>query len=243
MSWFKTSDGYELFFNRDEIKTRQRAGVPVIYSENGVEIASPTDADAGGTWISVNHFGITFCLLNHYEKEQVVSHVEWISRGNIIRNLAIYSSLLNVGNSFSLLDLRQYKPFHLYVLDHYGKSIFFTWDGQKVAKEYDIISPKSSSSYKSEAVKKARKQLFFNKQLNLSTDRQAYLDFHKSHEPDKSAYSVCMHRDDASSVSFCHIVVDGQKVTFAYADGPLCDVELSTPIEIKRVDVIADNAA
>lgn len=243
MSWFKTIDGYELFFNRDEIKTRRRAEVPTIYSDSNVKIASPTDTDAGGTWISANHYGITFCLLNHYEKEQLIRHTDWMSRGDIIRRLAIHSSLPNVENNFSLIDLGQYKPFRLYVLDRSGKSVFFTWDGQKVLKEYDIITPRSSSSYKPEMVRKARKNLFLSKKLSESKDRQAYIDFHKSHEPGKSAYSVCMHRDNASTVSFSHIVVDAQRVAFAYADGSPCEAELSAPLEMKRIDVLADNAA
>lgn len=243
MSWFKTDDGYELFFNRDEINTRRRAEVPVIYREKNVAIVSPTDADAGGTWISVNHFGITLCLLNHYEKEQMIHHTDWMSRGNIIRRLAIYSSLSDIEINFLLLELTQYKPFRLYVLDQFGKSIFFTWDGQIMTKEYDLVKPRSSSSYKPEQVRSARKQLFLDKQLNSSTDRKAYLDFHKSHEPSRSAYSVCMHRDNASSVSLSHIVVDAQAVAFSYADGSPCEEPLSAPLEMKRVNVPATNAA
>ena len=243
MSWFKTVDGYELFFNRDEIKTRRRAEVPVIYNDNDVQIASPTDADAGGTWISANHFGITLCLLNHYEKEQLIRHTDWMSRGDIIRRLAVHSSLTNIEESFSSIDLGQYKPFRLYVLDRLGKSVFFTWDGQTMLKEYDIITPRSSSSYKPEMVRKARKNLFLSKKLSESKDREAYLDFHRSHEPGRSAYSVCMHRDNASTVSLSHIIVDADTVAFSYADGSPCQAELLKLLEMKRIDVIADSAA
>lgn len=243
VSWFKTPQGYELFFNRDEIKTRRRAQKPVIYDDRGTTIISPTDTDAGGTWISTNHFGLTLCLLNHYEKEQFIPHTDWLSRGDIIRHLVAYKSLAKIENEFAKLDLAQFKPFRLYVLNRQGRSVFFTWDGQQMEKEYDIDSPRSSSSFKPEKVKQTRKQLYITKQLLDSTDRQAYIDFHTSHEPGKSAYSVCMHRDNASSVSFSHIVVDAQKVRFAYADGSPCEVPLGIPLEVQIVDAIATNAA
>ncbi len=243
MSWFKTEDGYELFFNRDEHKTRRRADIPVLTTQSGVDVISPTDTDAGGTWVSVNHFGLSLCLLNHYEKEQRIPHIDWISRGGIIRSLATHASLSVIEYTFAQIDLNEYKPFRLFALDAQGKSVFFTWDGETTTKEFDIVTPRSSSSFEPEKVRAGRKQQFVSQGLHESTDRVFFLAFHCSHDPSASAYSVCMHRDDANSVSLSHIVVNKQEVTFAYADGAPCKAELSQPIGVPLRTSIKHDAA
>jgi len=43
MTWFTKEDGYELFFNRDERKSRRRAQLPTVQQHvNGIEYISPT---------------------------------------------------------------------------------------------------------------------------------------------------------------------------------------------------------
>lgn len=237
LSWFKTENGYELFFNRDELKKRRRAELPEVLIEEGVEIISPTDADAGGTWISVNQFGLSFCLLNHYEKEQLIPHTDWLSRGEIIRSLANSSVLENIEAQFDALNLTKYKPFRLFIIDAQGHSYFYTWDGSVSTMEKDIVTPRSSSSFEPEKVRKTRKLLFKKLDLNESTSRNSYCDFHTSHAPEKSAHSVCMHRDNANTVSFSHIIVSKACVSFAYADGQPCQVKLGDALMIQRVKV------
>jgi len=242
MSWFKTEEGYELFFNRDEQKKRRRAILPEVYTDAAVQVISPTDADAGGTWISVNEFGLSFCLLNHYEKEQLIPHTDWVSRGEIIRTLARFTDLDSVVRAFSDIDLSKFKPFRLFVLSAEGKSYFYTWDAVELVVEQDIITPRSSSSFEPEKVRTARKVLFKTMGLHESTVREEYLNYHRSHSPSKSPYSVCMHREDASTVSLSHIVVNQQNVSFSYADGSPCEAALDIPLKIDRTVAITDAA-
>lgn len=46
--------------------------------------------------------------------------------------------------------------------------------------------------------------------------------FHASHEPSPSYLSVCMHRDDAHTVSFTHLVATHKQLTMSYVSGCPC---------------------
>jgi len=49
-----------------------------------------------------------------------------------------------------------------------------------------------------------------------------HLAFHASHEPSRGPLSTCMHRDDASTVSFSWIDVDRHGVRFHHVPNPPC---------------------
>jgi hypothetical protein len=49
-------------------------------------------------------------------------------------------------------------------------------------------------------------------------------DFHRSHRPSRSAYSACMHRTDAETISFSRITVEADSIEFHYyPHAPCCD--------------------
>lgn len=66
ITWLTRDNGYELFFNRDELRSRQRAAPPQLHQDSKIRYLAPIDSDAGGTWISANQFGLSLCLLNNY---------------------------------------------------------------------------------------------------------------------------------------------------------------------------------
>jgi hypothetical protein len=51
------------------------------------------------------------------------------------------------------------------------------------------------------------------------------LEFHRSHVPARSAYSACMHRPDAETVSFSRIYVRGRETEFLYSPAAPCNRE------------------
>ena len=237
MTWFKTEQGYELFFNRDEQLSRKRALLPTVYNDAGVDFICPIDADAGGTWIASNQFGVTVCLLNHYQFQQIETYKDWTSRGEIVRSFASVNTMTNAKREFDKLELNQFRAFRLFVIEPSGRNALFVWDGHKARIEYNVKAPKSSSSVDAEAVKAGRIQQFFDAGLDESTQVDDYIDYHSSHRPDRSERSVCMHRADAKTVSFTHISVDAQVVNLAYADGSPCEAKLAPPIRLELVDV------
>ena len=81
-SWLIEADGYELFCNRDESKMRQPAAPPALRERLSVKFLAPADGDFGGSWISVNEFGLSLCLLNFYPA--VTQHASPTSRGLLV---------------------------------------------------------------------------------------------------------------------------------------------------------------
>ena len=238
MTMFVKEDGYELFFNRDERKSRSRAQLPTSRMNDGVQYLSPTDADAGGTWIAVNQFGITVCLLNHYQFEQIETYKKWTSRGEMVRRFATIRSLLEAQELFDSLDLDRYRAFRMFIADHKGDNRLCVWDGHSARVEHNVTIPKSSSSVDAKRVKSVRKNLFADLNLMDSKRVDDYLNYHASHLPNRSKESVCMHREDASTVSLSHVSVSSQGVSFRYADGPPCEADLGPALAMKFVQTI-----
>ncbi len=232
MTWMVKDGGYELFFNRDERVSRSRADLPTIQQVDDVQYLSPTDADAGGTWIAANQFGVTVCLLNHYEFEQIATYKQWTSRGEIVRSFATTENLGGVEQKFMELELDDYRAFRMFVIDRTGNNRLCVWDGHQARIEVDVATPKSSSSIDAKYVKSLRKQLFDELDLNNAKDSVQFIKYHSSHMQNKSTESVCMHRDDANTVSFSHVIVSAESVEFAYADGAPCRASLGKPLRI-----------
>ena len=234
MTWFVNEDGYDLFFNRDERLTRSRALLPTIQahesSEEKLSYISPTDADAGGTWIATNELGITVCLLNHYQFEQIETYKNWISRGEIVRTFSAITELAQAEVMFKRMNLDDYRAFRMFIIEPRGENRLMVWDGHAARIERNVTMPKSSSSVDAKYVKALRKQLFVDLNLDESKSADDYIQYHSSHQPSRSKDSVCMHRDDAQTVSLSHVRVNAVQIAFRYADGSPCEVELSEPV-------------
>ena len=236
MTWFVKDDGYELFFNRDERISRSRADLPTSQHLSGVQYLSPTDSDAGGTWIAANQFGVTVCLLNHYQFEQIETYKNWISRGEIVRQFAVTSNLLDAEAAFNMLDLDDYRAFRMFLIDRHGENRLCVWDGHLARVERNVTTPKSSSSVDAKRVKAMRRNLFEDMNLVESKNVDDYINYHASHMPSRSKESVCMHRADANTVSFSHVSVSTQSVSFRYADGSPCEASLGPALVMKTVE-------
>lgn len=236
MTWFKSRGGYELFFNRDERLSRRRAVLPTVQEFDGVQYISPTDADAGGTWIAVNQFGFTVCLLNHYQFEQIETYKAWTSRGEIVRRFAVTSDLDLAEQRFRELDLEDYRAFRMFIIERNGDNRLCVWDGHAARVEVNVSKPKSSSSVDARHVKTVRKELFEEMKLIESNNSLDYIDYHSSHLPNRSKESVCMHREDAKTVSFSYVCVSSTEVAFRYADGSPCEAELGAALTVDYIE-------
>ena len=51
VSWMLQANGYQLFCNRDEKKTRPIALPPRVHSCAGVQFLAPVDTQSGGSWL------------------------------------------------------------------------------------------------------------------------------------------------------------------------------------------------
>jgi len=232
VSWQFNASGYQLFFNRDELNSRQPALSPEIKNHQNTRVIAPTDTDAGGTWISVNEHGLTLCLLNNYTAQAQMKEKAWVSRGQLVLDLSHASDADSLLALFNAIDLNHYRPFDLLILSLNAHIHQLSWDGSELQLITNPDMPLTSSSFQTEAVINSRRQQFH--QIPDLTDAQLQR-YHASHSPERGAFSVCMHRDNGQTVSFSHISVNQAQVSFDYYDGSPCNAgEVhTTRLEIK----------
>ncbi len=232
-TWLRDDGGYHLFFNRDERRERKRAQPPVRSEAEGVSYLAPRDGDAGGSWLAVNEFGLSVALLNYYQAPVLNSPVAgaFVSRGQLVTALVTAASLAEVDRRLSALDLLAYRPCTLLILVPSSVALF-GWDGTLLRR---LPEPEtrmlSSSGFDAAGAERSRRELLASVAPNSA---DALRRFHASHQPQRGAFSPCMHRHDASTVSFSEVRVTPRRVSFKYADGPPCEAELSPAVELAR---------
>ncbi|REL25477.1 hypothetical protein DXX93_02205 [Thalassotalea euphylliae] len=230
LSWQLEPNGYQVYFNRDEQRSRAIAQPVTFHTE--LCAAYPVDPQGGGTWIALTQAGGCLCLLNNYQAQAVYQPRDAISRGEIILRLlaqinqqAQHSDKIDdLASLIAQLPLARFSPFVLCYFpadlnQQQGQVQHLVWDGKQLSN-LPARNPLTSSGLDFPAVSTARYQ-YFDEIKPQST--QVHLDYHASHQPERSAFSVCMHRADAHTVSFSHIkVVSGKTVVFDYYQGSPC---------------------
>ena len=217
VSWLHQPGGYHLLCNRDEKLTRGAAISPQVIRRGGVRFVAPIDRDGGGTWIAVNEFGLSVCLLN-------AGPTGRRSRGLLVRELAWAESLAECALWLSQLDLRPYGSFTLLMIEPDSPAIVEGWNGAGLStdKNGDARMPLISSSYDPSGVHSARMADFGAHLKGRSPDAADLYWFHRSHGTRASAYSACMHRSDAETVSFSWAVVTPHDIRFLYSPSAPC---------------------
>ncbi|MEM7395559.1 MAG: NRDE family protein [Verrucomicrobiota bacterium] len=207
VTWAQREEGYELFFNRDEQRTRPPAESPALRLIDGVEVLAPLDPPGGGSWLGVNRAGLTCGLLNFYDHAADNRVRQPISRGRLLMSFLAGESLAAVRTRIEAEVLESYRSFILLALEPGAPARAWTWNGQELV-EQPAVPPITTSSFQTEAVVESRRAWY-----RKLTDP---LEFHQSHQPEAGPFSVCMHREDAETVSFSHIVVTSETVTYRY---------------------------
>jgi hypothetical protein len=225
-SWLHLSDGYHLFFNRDEKRSRLPAAPPDLLLHNNVRFLAPRDGNAGGTWIAANQRGVTACLLNGANltgSEAGVGRTK--SRGAILLSCMASPSAATLVAHIANLDLTAWPAFTVVALEPGRPAALLEWSGANLTQQtgFAPVMSVTSSSYDTAAVRSARHAEFLHLTgPSTMPPEEALRTFHRSHCPAPGPYSTCMHRDDAETVSFSHITVTRSGVTFEYHPGPPC---------------------
>ncbi|KXF82395.1 NRDE family protein [Enterovibrio coralii] len=235
VSWILNTRGYDVFFNRDEQKGRAIAIPPSSFSLEGTECLMPLDPDGGGTWIATNQYGLSLCLLNYYQGD--VPELPLISRGLLVKMLAPMASVPEVVATLNSLHMGSYAPFTLLLFapdltSNHGHVIAFQWDGH-VLTQRPSVEPMISSSVAFQEVMLARRQAYKDYMEPTPTIENAWA-FHRSHVPEAGYKSVCMHREDANTVSFTHLSITPCNSQMRYVDGSPCENKKSVTTEITR---------
>jgi hypothetical protein len=235
VSWIHTQDGYQLLCNRDELDTRMRAAAPRSYEVGGVQCVAPTDGDFGGTWISSNEFGLTVALLNRSGKGARATR----SRGSLVRELASARSVEEAQAMVARAWLDSLAGFSLVMLEPGRPAALSEWDGRQLAqmRNAEHRMPLTSSSFDPEGVEASRRAEFASRvQLAHAVSTDVLLEFHQSHgrPANPSAYSTCMHRPGARTVSFTWVDVSASRVSLFYSPAAPCQWEPGETVRLTR---------
>ena len=230
-TWIRNDAGFEVFFNRDELKSRKPALPPSPRVRDGVRFLAPEDGDAGGTWIGVNERGVVLGLANGPVPAPGTGlgadagERAFRSRGLLVLDLLSSAALGEVEERLVAADWRTYRPFALFAIDRDGASRLWGFDGSRLAHRRDGedgVLVLTSSRDAERARRERGRLLDLMVRANGGLDARLLLAFHASHEPER-ALSPCMHREDASTVSFARIRVGRDAATFEYYDAPPCE--------------------
>lgn len=224
VTWLRQPDGYQLLCNRDERHSRQPALGPACNERKGVKYVAPIDGDHGGSWIGVNEFGVSLCLLNRYGDPELVLNSDYTSRGLLLLELLSCAHLVEVKAQVNDVDLRRFRPFNLLALSQSGESALLEWTGSQfsIINDVDRLVPLTSTSLSEPAIAIERRQQFLELTLTRGLNGDSLDAYHRTHLPERGAHSVCMHRAEAATVSFSKITVVQREILFEYESGSPC---------------------
>ena len=242
VSWLFSPSGeeYDLFSNRDESFARRASAAPRRAVIDGVRVLAPEDGEAGGSWISVNDRGLALCLLNLYEAplpDLSGTGLGFVSRGKLVTTLATLPDVAAVEADLAMRPLRKFRPFTLLSLAPGRQVSTLRWDGRDLNSLGDAPPmPLTSSGVDAAGAHRERTALLDRLRGEQGAlTPELLLRFHKSHQPERGAYSPCMHRQDAKTVSLSWIKVGERTISFAYAAGSPCTVPMAAPQKIERL--------
>jgi len=209
---------FELFFNRDEQRSREAAQPPISMEARGLKALFPVDPVGGGTWVGANVRGMVICVLNDYRTKlkEGRENQQLKSRGLLVKESLGCQSISEVEQFVreQVAD-HEYAPFRLLCFDVVGRERrLWWWNQDDLTIEDGFSCPVTSSSWRSEEVEERRKALFDE----LVRDGKETLECYQSHQfLGEKEWSVCMSRELTQTVSLTRVRVDEKNVTFRYA--------------------------
>lgn len=221
VSWLTGPDGYTLCFNRDERFTRAPAVPPALRARDGVRFLAPLDGDAGGTWFSVNEFGLTLGLLNRYGVTSHQPRDNPRSRGLLVLDLASAPTVPDALARLTPYLLSLTQPFTLIIAEPGQPAGVTTWDGGELATVFQAEPGflRTSSSVTEPEVAESRRALFA---ASAPYTAESLAALHRSHVPERGRRSVCMHREDAETQSYSEAIVGRDSVTLRHVPDAPC---------------------
>lgn len=218
LTWLPSPEGgYDLFFNRDELDRRGPEIPPAVRIKDSVRTVAPRDSDHGGTWISLNEFGLTACLLNYYpDPSHSNAHQDaeslFRSRGELPDKVADARALHEVRSRIQKLDLRAYRPFHLVTVAAEGEGLWSRWDGIALIVE-TAPSFLTSSSFRTAEIERIRRERFEAISERSGLGLRA---FHRDQNATPGAESIRMRRPDGRTRSVTEVSVRPGQRRLAY---------------------------
>lgn len=222
ITWRAAPGLREIYFNRDELKTRAAALPPSIrHSTEGNEYIAPHDPDGGGTWLAVNDYGLIVAMLNLYPKNALAVWSPRRSRGLLVQDLMNCRNPIEVSTWLHEENLEYYRPFTLlaFHLD-FPDPLWAEWKNPHFDLRRDASAnmPITGSSYATSEVIASRKQRFKEMLENQGDGDEAEMlrSFHHDTQALDPAHAVFMERSDARTVSYTEVHLDRHRATLRY---------------------------
>lgn len=226
LTFWPRRDGFRLAMNRDEQRRRIPGRPPECFQVGQRRILHPTEP-GGGTWISLNDHGVVFALLNAYSIEtQSTPDAGFRSRGAIILALRDAVACDEASARLQALNLRSTRPFRLFGFFDRGRQIQeWTWNAATVslARHRSVPAAWHSSGYQEPEAQRLRGETVRSRLQDPDAGTLEWLRrLHGSHAPVCGPFSICMHREDAATVSYSEVEVTAAAMTLRHHQGALC---------------------
>ena len=216
--------GYALGMNRDEKLARVKALPPALLQLGNYRALHPSEP-GGGTWVGVNAAGVTLALINWYSIHDRVSGPT-NSRGEVVKRAFPSDSARMVNVALAHEPLARVNPFRLIgVFPAQQAVVEWRWNLRHLERlEHDWRTRHwASSGFDEPGAQRARGVVFRQAMQGKTVGRLDWLQrLHRSHGPERGPYSVCMHREDAATVSYTEITVSRKTATLRYTPGAPC---------------------
>jgi hypothetical protein len=226
LSFIPTKDGCTIGMNRDELRTRARSLYPRIYERGQILAAYPSEPE-GGTWFAVNGRGTLLALLNWNITDPHTAMPKQKSRGELIPELIFQGVLSAAETALHRRSLGGLLPFRLVGIDPLEEMVReWCWNGESVET---IGFPWNrrhwfSSSLSDSAAEEQRGVTCAAAYASAKADDPDWLlGLNRSHRPTSGAYSLCVHRPDAATVSYTEVVCVSHHISMRYIDGSPCE--------------------
>jgi hypothetical protein len=224
LSFVPKVDGFLIAMNRDEQRSRPKALPPALHRHGNMSALHPSEP-TGGTWIGINEAGLCIALINWYSRPQYIGKPAF-SRGEIIPRLLACTSRNEAETILRSFPLDRLNPFRLFVIGEERLALReYRSDGNGLEGIDHPWIPGHwfSSGHDEPSATEVRGTVC--RQAAEKPDQGTLpwlVQLHSSHDPAKGAESVCMHREDAVTVSLTTMDVSRYSVTVDYRDGSPC---------------------
>jgi Transport and Golgi organisation 2 len=224
VSFVPNENGFLLGMNRDESRFRPIALPPEVYGRAGEFWIYPSEP-GGGTWIGINNSGLCLALINwHTIPTRPVLRI--VSRGIVVRELIQSQTSDVLYGLLCRLPLERMPPFRLIAVS-LGESAVreFRWDCNRVNAVSHCWEAKHwfSSGLDERQAEIIRAEVCQRAWSESDAGGRSWLRrLHRSHLPDRGGFSVCMHREDACTVSYTEVAFCDAGGAMRYHPGSLC---------------------
>lgn len=165
---------------------------------------------------------------------------ERLSRGLVVKELAGKSTADKIAAALKVLRLRELRPFRLIaIVPRERRLTEWRWDLQRLRRRDHEWQRQHwfSSGFDERTAERVRAKVCAsfvaggddpgNKTATAGVNATGYSlnwlrQLHRSHTPKRGPLSICMHRTDASTVSYTEVAVSRQRATMRYKAGPSC---------------------